>query len=313
VGKVIVATAEEEAEELRELQGRAEANGVPDVEWLDPAGLAAYEPYATGTSALRVPGTASVDFGAIARAMARRIEVGGGVMRTAAPVIGIGHGGDRIVVETTSGEWDVGVLVNAAGLHADRVAAMAGLSPEVRIVPFRGEYYRVRPGRTGLVNGMIYPVPDPRFPFLGTHFTRTVRDEVEVGPNAVPALAREGYSWGLVRPQELWHSWGHLGSVRLAGRHWWTGLGEIYRSVSMRGFVRRLQRLVPEVSQDDLEPAGSGVRAQAVDSRGRLMDDFVIERQDRMLHVLNAPSPAATAAFPIGDRLATQVLRIADR
>jgi L-2-hydroxyglutarate oxidase len=291
---------------------RARTNGVPGLELLDAAGLGAREPHVTGVAGLLVPGAAAIDFGVVARVIARQLMDHGSTVRTAAPVVDIGADGSRIVAETTAGEWEGRFLINCAGLQSDRVARLAGAVLAVRIVPFRGEYQELVPERRHLVNGMVYPVPDPRFPFLGTHFTPTVDRRVEVGPNAVPALAREGYSWGAVRPDELWSSWGHRGALRLAGRHWWTGLGEVYRSISLRGFVRRLQRLVPEITGDDLVPAGTGVRAQAVDARGRLVDDFAIVPAARSLHVLNAPSPAATAAFAIGERLADDALAAMD-
>jgi L-2-hydroxyglutarate oxidase len=220
-----------------------------------------------------------------------------------------GREGDLRVV-TRAGELTGRLLVNCAGLQSDLVAEMMGLRPEVRIVPFRGEYFLLRPDRAQLVRGLVYPVPDPAFPFLGVHLTRTVTDQVEAGPNAVLALAREGYRHRTIRPAELWGTLAYPGFWRLAGRHWRSGMAEVYRSFSKRGFVRALRRLVPELGGDDLVGRGAGVRAQAVDREGRLVDDFSIVRTASSVHVLNAPSPAATASLAIGDQVADLALEV---
>jgi L-2-hydroxyglutarate oxidase len=209
-------------------------------------------------------------------------------------------------LETTGGAVRTRHLINCAGLHADWIARQAGAQPGVRIVPFRGEYYRLKREREGLVKSLIYPVPDPAFPFLGVHFTRMVRGGVEAGPNAVLSLKREGYRKTDFDAGEAWNTFSFPGFWRLAGKYWRTGAGEIYRSFSKRAFVRALQRLLPALREEDLEPGGAGVRAQAIDPSGALLDDFNIQAIDGVFHVLNAPSPAATASLPIGQAIAEQ-------
>jgi len=218
------------------------------------------------------------------------------------------NGASEIRIGTSTGDFLAGYLVNCAGLQCDRVARMAGADPQVQIVPFRGEYYEIKDDRTNLVNGMIYPVPDPRFPFLGVHFTKTVTGDIEAGPNAVLALSREGYRWGSIDPGDLWETLRHPGLWVVARKYWKTGIGEMVRSASKRAFVAALQRLVPAIEVDDVVRAGAGVRAQAMDKQGNLLDDFAIEESPRALHVLNAPSPAATASLAIGKHLAAVVL-----
>lgn len=305
-GKLLVAVDESEVPALEEIHRRGAANGVPGLRLLDPSGIRDLEPAAAGVRGLHVQGTASVDFGTVAAALARRVEQRGGEVRTGAGVVSASIG-EELRLRTTGGDVAARLLVNCAGLQADRVVRLLGAEPPVRIIPFRGEYYTLRPERAGLVKGMIYPVPDPRFPFLGVHFTRTVAGAVEAGPNAVLALAREGYRWRDVSPLDLGEILRYPGFWRLAGRYWRTGLAETVRSLSARAFVAGLQRLVPAVHQEDVQRAGSGVRAQAVDRRGFLVDDFVIEESDRAVHVLNAPSPAATASLAIGRQLAALI------
>jgi len=305
-GKLVIATREREIGRLDELQARGIANGI-EVERLDPAGITEYEPAAVGVAGLRVPATGVVDFGEVARRLAAGVVGAGGEVATdwdvdrirAAPGGATVHSGER----TLKGR----VVVNAAGLHADRVARSAGEEPPVRIVPFRGEYYVLSEMASGLVHGLIYPVPDPRFPFLGVHYTRGIDGAVEVGPNAVLAMGREHYRGTKAQWSGLVEALGYRGFRRLARRHALGGLAEMVRSKSRALYAREARRLVPDLRSADLRKGGSGVRAQAVHPDGTLADDFVIAGDGPMLHVLSAPSPAATAALAIGDHLATMV------
>jgi L-2-hydroxyglutarate oxidase len=306
-GKVIVATEEAELPALERLLGYGIANGVPGLRRIDRDELRELEPHAAGIAALHSPSTGITDFGAVTRALSADVAERGAEIVTGARFLGATRDGGGVRVGTSAGDLYAGFLVNCAGLHADEVARRMGLRPPVRIVPFRGEYYLLRPERRGLVRGLVYPVPDPRFPFLGVHFTRTVHGDVEAGPNAVLALSREGYSRWRVRPRELAETIAYPGFLRLASRYWRTGLAEYRRSFSTRRFVASLGRLVPEIQVDDVVPGGSGVRAQAVAPGGSLVDDFRVVRSGRSIHVLNAPSPAATASLAIGAHLATVV------
>ena len=307
-GKVLVAVDQGEVPALEEIHRRGVANGVEGLRELDPAGIREFEPHAIGVAGLHVPGTASVDYQQIAEAMARRLENQGAAVRLNAEALSIANRGSQITISTTAGDVQAGYLVNCAGLQCDRVARMAGADPQVQIVPFRGEYYEIKDERAYLVNGMIYPVPDPRFPFLGVHFTKTVTGAVEAGPNAVLALSREGYRWGSLDTGDFWETLRNPGLWVVARKYWKTGIGEMVRSASSRAFVAALQRLVPAIRVDDVVRAGAGVRAQAMDRAGNLLDDFAVEESPRALHVLNAPSPAATASLAIGEHLAGLVL-----
>jgi L-2-hydroxyglutarate oxidase LhgO len=309
-GKVIVATDERELPRLDDLYERGVANGVPGLEKIGPERLREIEPHAAGLRALYSPHTASVDFGEVARAMAGEIQGRGVEILTGAQATAIGPMSGGLRTRTGRGEVETRHLVNCAGLYSDAVARMAGTVPDVRIVPFRGEYYLVRPERRDLVRGLIYPVPDPEFPFLGVHFTRTVHGEVEAGPNAVLAFAREGYTLGCIRPAELVGTLAYGGFWRMAKRYWRTGLYEIQRSLSTRAFVDALQRLVPDLRIEDVTRGDAGVRAQAVTPEGTLVDDFRIVEGPRAIHVLNAPSPAATASLAIGRHIADLAARV---
>ncbi len=302
-GKVIVATSDAELERLQSLYERGRANGVP-VELIDPARLREFEPHAKALSAIWSPSTAIVDYGEVADAIARELQAGGVAIETGARVTAIARGSDG--VEIAAGRLTVRAkrLVNCAGLYSDAVARLAGAKTEVRIIPFRGEYYMLRAERRALVRGLIYPVPDPEFPFLGVHLTRTVHGEVEAGPNAVFAFAREGYRFGRVSPRELAATLAYRGFWQMARRYWRMGSFEMYRSLSKRAFVRALQRLVPDLRPEDVERGGAGVRAQAVSPDGSLVDDFRIVAGADAIHVLNAPSPAATASLAIGRHIA---------
>lgn len=302
-GKVIVATTDAELPRLHSLYERGRANGVP-VELIDPARLREFEPHAKALSAIWSSSTAIVDYGEVADAIARDLQAGGVAIETGARVTAIARVSDG--VEIAAGRLSVRAkrLVNCAGLYSDAVARLAGAKTEVRIIPFRGEYYMLRAERRALVRGLIYPVPDPEFPFLGVHLTRTVHGEVEAGPNAVFAFAREGYRFGRVSPRELAATLAYRGFWRMARRYWRMGTFEMYRSLSKRAFVRALQRLVPDLRPEDVERGGAGVRAQAVSPDGSLVDDFRIVAEADAIHVLNAPSPAATASLAIGRHIA---------
>ncbi|MEU9414077.1 L-2-hydroxyglutarate oxidase [Streptomyces sp. NPDC051000] len=302
-GKLIVATERSELPRLHALVQRGRENGIP-VRELGPSQISEYEPEVRGLAAIHVGTTGIVDYGRVAAQLAEssgaEIVYGGAV-----DLISRRPGG--VAVRTTSGTVvRARVLVNCAGLQCDRIARLAGDDPGMRIVPFRGEYYDL--ARPSLVRGLVYPVPDPAFPFLGVHLTRGIGGGVHVGPNAVPALAREGYGWGVVRPRDLADELAWPGSWRMAARHWRYGAGEIRRSLSRRAFTEAVRRLLPAVSASDLVPAPAGVRAQAVLRDGTLVDDFLIREAPRTVHVLNAPSPAATASLPIGREVARRAL-----
>jgi L-2-hydroxyglutarate oxidase len=307
-GKLVVATHAEELPWLDELERRGTANGLAGVRRLGPEEIREIEPHAAGIAALHVPETGIADYPAVAQGMARRIEARGGRVATGARVLAVRRDGAGLVVETARGAFAASLLVNCAGLQADRVARLCGADPALRILPFRGEYYQLTPERRGLVRGLIYPVPDPRFPFLGVHLTLMVNGGVEAGPNAVLALKREGYRWRDVSLRDAAGIAAWPGFWRLAARFWRIGAYEVRRSLLKSVFVRDLQRLVPELVASDLRRAGSGVRAQALDSQGRLVDDFHIVRGERAIHVLNAPSPAATASIRIGEEIAAMAV-----
>jgi len=302
-GKVIVATSGEELPRLQTLYERGQANGVP-VEMIGPERLREIEPHAAGIRAIWSPTTAIVDYVEVAEAMARDLRQRGVEIETGAGVTHIARTGDGVDLWATRRAVLARRLINCAGLYSDVVARMAGAKPDVQIIPFRGEYYMVRPDRRDLVRTLIYPVPDPEFPFLGVHFTNTVHGEVEAGPNAVLAFAREGYTFWKVRPWELGHTLTYPGMWHMARKYWKTGGYEVYRSLSKKAFVKALQRLVPEIRPEDVERGGAGIRAQAVAPDGSLVDDFRIVGDETGIHVLNAPSPGATASLAIGRHIA---------
>jgi len=307
-GKLIVATERSELPRLHALVQRGRENGIP-VRELGPAQIAEYEPWVRGLAAIHVGTTGVCDFGAVAAQLARLARDAGASVRYGAGVTRIGRRPTAVAVRTADGTvLRARALVNCAGLQCDRVARLAGDDPGMRIVPFRGEYFELTPSRTSLVNGLVYPVPDPAFPFLGVHLTRGIDGGVHIGPNAVPALAREGYAWHTVRPRELAGTLAYPGAWRIARRHWRYGAGELRRSLSKRAFTDAVRRLLPDVTPDDLIAAPAGVRAQAVLPDGTLVDDFLISQSPRVVHVLNAPSPAATASLPIGREVARRVV-----
>jgi len=295
-GKVIVATNEDERPRLEELRMRGEANGLTGLRLIGSEELRELEPHATGLQALLVPSTGVTDYALVCEKYAQLIVASGGTVRTSVAVTGIQRSAQEIVVETNTGAMATSAVINCAGLYSDRIARMAGDDPGIMIVPFRGEYYDLTPERSSLVRALIYPVPDPRFPFLGVHFTRRITGTVDAGPNAVLALAREGYRHSDISARDLASSLAFPGFWRMAGKHWRNALGEWHRSLSKRAFVRALERLLPEIRESDLVPGGSGVRAQALKPDGALVDDFQFVPSGKVLHVLNVPSPAATAS-----------------
>jgi L-2-hydroxyglutarate oxidase len=306
-GKLIVAVDRSEEPALERLLSRSVEAGVPGVERLGPAAVRDIEPHAAASAGLLSPTTAIVDYGAIANAIAEEVVRLGGEVVLNAAVQTITDHTDVVSIATTQGAFRAQRMVLCGGLHSDRLATMAGCASDPRIVPFRGEYYRLRAERAGLVRGLLYPVPDPRYPFLGVHFTKMIDGGVTVGPNAVLALAREGYRWRDVNAGDMARlvAWG--GTWRMARAHWRTGVNEIVGSVSKRVFARRARRYIPALETGDLVTGGAGVRAQAVDSGGTLLDDFAFSRMGRVLAVRNAPSPAATASLAIAEQIVQEL------
>ena len=303
-GKVVVATGGEEIPRLEELHRRGTANGIQGMKMIGPSQLRDIEPHAHGVKALWVPSTGIIDFPAVVRTYARIVEDAGQDIRLGAQVTGIEKRGGEVTVETTAGDFSGRFIVNCAGLHADRVARLAGGEIPLRIIPFRGEYYELLPEKRDLVHSLIYPVPDPDFPFLGVHFTRRIDGTVEAGPNAVLAFMREGYTKTSADPADILDTLSYPGFWRLSRKYWKVGFGEMVRSLSKSAFTRSLQKLMPDIRESDLVPGGAGVRAQAVDTEGRLVDDFAIVQTEGAIHVCSAPSPGATASLMIGKRIA---------
>src|SRR5579863_8201675 len=299
-GKVIVATCPDELPRLEGLFQRGEANGLTGLRLISPQELKEIEPHATGLRALVVPSTGVTDYAKVCEKYAELISARGADILLSAPAKAIRQLSNEIVVETPRGAFSANSVINCAGLHSDRIARMAGDDPGIIIVPFRGEYYDLLPGRASLVRALIYPVPDPRFPFLGVHFTRRITGKVDAGPNAVFALAREGYHHTDISLRDLATSFTFPGFWRMAGKHWRKAIDEWHRSLSKAAFVHALQGLLPEIQGRDLVPGGSGVRAQALKPDGSLVDDFQFVPSGKVLHVLNVPSPAATASLMIG-------------
>lgn len=303
-GKVVVATRKNEIPSLHALEKRGKANGLSGLRYLQDGEIRDYEPHAGGIAGLFVPDTGIVDFAAVTEKFAEAVREGGGELRTGSRVTGI-HGEEGgMVVESSGDTVRCRVVVNCGGLYSDRIARMCGVTPHLRIVPFRGEYYKLTANRRNLVKNLIYPVPDPAFPFLGVHFTRTVKGDVEAGPNAVLAFSRLGYNRFDISFFDMAETLSYGGFWKMVGRYWRAGIGEYTRSLFKNAFVGDLKRLVPEITGADIYPSGSGVRAQALEPDGSLVDDFRIVRSERTIHVLNAPSPAATASIPIGRTIA---------
>jgi (S)-2-hydroxyglutarate dehydrogenase len=312
-GKVIVAASEDEISRLHALFERGTANRVAALKLLNGEQLREIEPHCGGIEALHVPGTAITDYKAVSRKYAEIIASHGGIISTGAEVNKVHLGAMESAVETCKGVFKCRYVVNCAGLHSDRVSRLSKQKPAIMILPFRGEYYDLNPERRHLVRGLIYPVPDPQFPFLGVHFTRRVHGGVDAGPNAVLALKREGYRPSSFSARNVAETFAYPGFWRMAKKYWRYGAGEFYRSFSKQQFVAALQRLVPEVQSHDLVAGGSGVRAQALRPDGSLVDDFEIVQNERMLHVWNVPSPAATASLPIGEMIAEMAARALNR
>ena len=305
-GKVIVATSRNEIPALETLYERGKGNSV-DCEIVGPERLRELEPHSTGIQAIHVPETGIVDYPEVCRRLAQRIAEAGSRVLTGAKVSEITERSSELIVRTNVGEFVVGYAVNCAGVYSDRIARLSGSESRVQIVPFRGEYFKLKPAAEHLVQNLIYPVPDPQFPFLGVHFTRMVRGGIECGPNAVLAMAREGYEKTDLDAEDLLETITYRGFQRLATRHWRTGLGEVWRSLNKGAFTKALKRLIPEIQESDLEPQAAGIRAQAVDETGATIDDFCFSESRRMLNVVNAPSPGATASLSIGRLIVERV------
>src|SRR5919106_4503726 len=311
-GKTVVATSEAELPRLEELQRRGVANGLQGLEMIGPERLREFEPHASGLKALYVPETGIIDYTKVAEAYSRKIREAGGKIVFSSKVIGIIERAGEIALLTTAGDYRSQHLINCCGLHSDLVAKMtsasdaSGHQDEHRIIPFRGEYYKLAREKHFLVRNLIYPVPDPTFPFLGVHFTRIIKGGggIEAGPNAVFAFAREGYRKTDINVSDLWSTLSFRGFWAMTGKYWQTGFGELYRSLSKSAFVKSLRKLLPEITENDLIPGGAGVRAQAVSASGPLGDDFVLRQNRNAIHVLNAPSPGATASLAIGASIA---------
>jgi (S)-2-hydroxyglutarate dehydrogenase len=305
-GKLVVATDPSQLPALAELYRRGQANGVPCT-MIDADKAKEYEPHVTAVSAVRVETTGIVDFRGVCNVLRRLIEQAGGEVRYGQQIVGIAPRPDAVTITTKIGEFSADQFINCAGLHSDRLARLAGLHPDVRIIPFRGEYYELTPESSYLVKGLIYPVPDPSFPFLGVHLTRMINGSIHAGPNAIFALAREGYTKLKINPRDVVDSLRWPGLWRLGKRYWRTGLDETARSLSKKRFLASLRELVPDLPDDCLLPTHAGVRAQALRRDGLLVDDFYFERAPRQVHVLNAPSPAATASLEIAQRIADEL------
>ncbi len=303
-GKLVVATDEVEIPRLKDLHQRGLANGLKGLRWLEKDDIKQFEPHVNGLAGLFVPETGIVDYAQVTQTMADLILKAGHEILLNHQFIKLTHLNDQLIIHTNQGSLQTRFLINCAGLYSDRIARKCGLKPNLKIVPFRGEYYKIKPEKRYLVKNLIYPVPDPAFPFLGVHFTRMINGEVEAGPNAVLAFKRKGYTKFSFSLRDTLETFTYPGFLRLAKKYLRTGLAEYRRSFSKAVFTRALQRLIPEIAEEDLEPGGAGVRAQALEKSGFLVDDFRIIEGPSMIHVLNAPSPAATASLSIGKTIA---------
>lgn len=308
-GKVIVAVDERELPTLERIYERGQQNGVR-CEFIGHERLKELEPYSAGVKAIHVPEAGIVSYRAVCRKMAELVQQRDGDVRTGARVVGIRHEERLISIQTTAGDFTADYVVNCTGLFADRVAKLTGRKTPEKVIPFRGEYFELRPESQYLCTNLIYPVPDPSFPFLGVHFTRMIGGGVECGPNAVLAFAREGYKKTDINFRDLAETLTYGGFLKLAARHWRMGAGEMWRSLSKRAFVRALSRLMPLIQDSDLVPHRAGVRAQAISPAGSLIDDFLIDAQHRVVNVLNAPSPAATSSLNVGKLVCEQLAKV---
>lgn len=311
-GKIVVATNDSELNVLDELYKKGIANGLTGIKKISAKEIKDYEPYAEGIAGIFVPQTGIVDYSKVTDAYAKLFLEAGGYLETNCKFISLKNSGELIAV-TSKGEFKTKFLVNCGGLYCDRIAKLCGVNPGLQIVPFRGEYYKLKKGKEYLVKNLIYPVPDPRFPFLGVHFTRMMKGGVEAGPNAVLAFKREGYTKKDFSVADLSQMFFYSGFWKMASKYYKMGFGEFYRSFSKKAFVSALQKLIPEIQEDDIEQGGAGVRAQALEPDGKLVDDFRIVEASKMVHVLNAPSPAATASLSIGKTISELVKKKFDK
>lgn len=303
-GKIVVANNESELTALDELYRRGVANGLKGIKKLNSEEIKSYEPNVKGIAGLHVPQTGIVDFTKVTNAYAKVFLEKSGNIETNCELLSLNNSNSEFVIITTKGELKTKFLVNCGGLYCDRIAKLCGVDPGLQIIPFRGEYFKLKKEKEYLVKNLIYPVPDPLFPFLGVHFTRMINGGIEAGPNAVLAFKREGYSKKDFSINDISKMFFYPGFWKMASKYYRMGIGEFYRSFSKKAFVKALQKLVPEIQEDDIEPGGAGVRAQALERNGELVDDFRIVEAKRMVHVLNAPSPAATASLSIGRTIA---------
>ncbi len=307
-GKIVVAVSEEEIPALDELERRGRANGLSGMKRLRKEEIKDYEPYANGIAGLFVPETGITDYKKVTETYAKKIIDKGGEIKTNTKFLSLTEYDSEFVLQTTEGEVRTKFLVNCGGLQSDRIARLCGVEPGLQIVPFRGEYYMIKKEKQYLVKNLVYPVPDPKFPFLGVHFTRMINGGVEAGPNAVLAFKREGYSHKDFSVKDVLQMISYNGFWKMASKHYRMGMHEFHRSLSKAAFVKALQKLIPEIQFDDVHPEGAGVRAQALEPDGKLVDDFRIVEAEKMIHVLNAPSPAATASLSIGKTIAERVV-----
>ena len=308
-GKIIVATSQEELPLLETLHTRGQQNGLGDLKKLTREQIAEYEPHVFGIAGIHVPQTGIVDYRLVAEKYGDVLRNGGTEIFLGQQVIDIQSNSEKTIVVTQKTTYEAKLVINCAGLYSDKVARMTTDNLNVRIIPFRGEYYKLKPEKEYLVKNLIYPVPDPNFPFLGVHFTRMARGGVEAGPNAVLAFRREGYKKSDISFGELAETLAWPGFQKVAAKYWRTGFGEMYRSYSRAAFTKALQKLIPEIRENDLTEGGAGVRAQACDRHGGLVDDFLIIEDTKVIHVCNAPSPAATSSLAIGETVASLALK----
>lgn len=308
-GKIVVATTQNEIFRLNDIQMRGKANGLTGLKRLDFKEIRDYEPYCAGIEGLFVPQTGIVDYTKVVKKLAELIENLGGEIKLNCEFIQLRQHRDELTLLTSTGDYETKFLINCGGLQSDVIAQLCGVDPEIKIIPFRGEYFKLVPEKEFLVNNLIYPVPDPAFPFLGVHFTRMAKGGVEAGPNAVPAFKREGYSWSDFSMSDTIEFLTFPGYLKMSSKYASMGLKEIYRSFNKTAFTEALQKLLPAIQESDLVKGGAGVRAQALDRNGKLLDDFYLKHTKNMLHVLNAPSPAATASLSIGEYIAEEVFK----
>ena len=309
-GKVVVASTQEQVPLLNNLYDRGIENGLEGLKKLNISQIKEYEPHVVGVEGIFVPQTGNVDYKVMCEKLAQKVKQQGGEIRFAEAVRGITKGNSLCIVKTTNNTYETKLVINCAGLYSDKVAQMSqDKAIDLRIIPFRGEYYKIKPEKHYLVRNLIYPVPDPNFPFLGVHFTRMMRGGIEAGPNAVLAFAREGYKKTDINAKELWETLAWPGFQKVALKYWETGLGEMYRSFSKAAFTKALQTLIPEIEASDLIEGGAGVRAQACDRNGGLLDDFSIIEDTQVINICNAPSPAATSSLSIGQTVAGMALK----